>query len=80
MTTIQVEPFDQRLWEIMGDVARNEADAGRGILSVVVVHKTGDMEPGNGFYELVKYYKRDLLDRQKCFIEELHKVHAQWSS
>jgi len=45
MTTIAVEPHDMVLWEIIGDVARDEEQAGRGILSVLVVHKHGDMEP-----------------------------------
>ncbi|MDB6028329.1 MAG: hypothetical protein JWM68_4552, partial [Verrucomicrobiales bacterium] len=76
---VDFEPHDQRLWELLGDAARDEANAGRGILSVVVVHKHGDMEPGNGFYELAKYYKRNLSDKQKCFLEELHRVHEQWS-
>jgi len=80
MTTISLEAFDLRLWEIIGDVARDEANAGRGILSVVVVHKSGDMEPGNGFFELAKYYKRNLSNRQKCFLDELHKVHDQWAN
>ena len=39
ITTIQVEPHDMVLWEIIGDVARDEEQAGRGLLSVVVVHK-----------------------------------------
>src|SRR5688572_20040482 len=57
MTTIMVEPHDQVLWEIIGDVARDEEAAGRGLLSVVVVHKHGDMEPGGGFFDLAKHYK-----------------------
>src|SRR6266576_1530464 len=54
MTTIQVEPHEMVLWEIIGDVARDEEHVGRGLLSVLVVHKHGDMEPGFGFYELAK--------------------------
>src|SRR5437867_1693498 len=54
MTTIQVEPHDMVLWEIIGDVSRDEERAGRNLLSVLVVHKHGDMEPGFGFYDLAK--------------------------
>jgi hypothetical protein len=79
MTTVSVEPHDQMLWEIIGDVARDEAEANRGLLSVVVVHKNGDMEPGPGFFELAKYFGRKTADKTKCFIEELHRVHAGWS-
>jgi hypothetical protein len=79
MTTIAVEPHDQVLWEIIGDVAWDEEAAGRGLLSVVVVHKHGDMEPGGGFFDLAKHYKRPFRDRTSCFVEELKRVHAVWS-
>ncbi len=79
MTTVAVEPHDPMLWAIIGDVASDEATASRGLLSVVVVHKHGDMEPGPGFFELAKYFGRKTGDKTKCFVEELHRVHAQWS-
>ena len=79
MTTIQVEPHDMVLWEIIGDVARDEEQAGRGLLSVVVVHKHGDMEPGPGFFELAKYFKRNTSDQTKCWIEETKRVYKVWS-
>jgi len=79
MTTIRVEPYDLTLWEIIGDVSRQEEAVGRGLLSVVVVHKHGDMEPGHGFFELARHYRRDLSDRTKCFVDELHRVHRVWS-
>ena len=79
MTTISVDPHDMVLWEIIGDVARDEEQAGRGLLSVVVVHKHGDMEPGPGFFELAKYFKRNTSDQTKCWIEETKRVFKVWS-
>jgi hypothetical protein len=79
MTTVHVEPHDMVLWEIIGDVARDEEEEGRHLLSVVVVHKHGDMEPGGGFYDLAKDFGRNVNDRTVCFVEELHRVHAVWS-
>lgn len=79
MTSIQVDPHDMVLWEIIGDVSRDEEQAGRGLLSVVVVHKHGDMEPGFGFFDLANYFRRNTSDKTKCFVEELHRVHAVWS-
>jgi hypothetical protein len=79
MKSISLDPHDRRLWEIIGDVGRDEEHARRGLLCVVVVHDGDDMEPGNGFFELAKYFKRNTADRQKCFVAELHKVHAVWS-
>ncbi len=79
MTTIQVEPHDMMLWHMIGDVAVEEEQAGRGLLSVLVVHKQGDMKPGGGFFELANHFGRDTRDKTKCFVEEMTKVHAVWS-
>lgn len=79
MTTIEVEPHDMVLWDIIGDVARDEEAAGRGLLSAIVVHKRGDMEPGKGFFDLAKFYRRNLRDRTLCWIEETKRVHKEWS-
>lgn len=79
MTTIAVEPHDMVMWHIIGDVSVDEEKAGRGLLSVLVVHKHGDMEPGFGFYELAKFFGRKAANKTKCFVEEMHKVHAAWS-
>src|ERR1051326_9620046 len=57
MTTVAVEAHDQLLWDIIGDVAKDEEHAGRGLLSAVVVHKHDDMEPGHGFFELANFFK-----------------------
>jgi hypothetical protein len=50
------------------------------MLTVVVVHKVGDMQPGPGFFELAKMLGRDTGDILKCWVNELHRVHAVWSN
>lgn len=77
--SVTMQPHDSRLAHFLGEISTEEDDAGRGMLTVLVVHKSGDMEPGPGFYELAKYLGRDVSDPQKCWIDELHKVHAHWS-
>jgi hypothetical protein len=79
MQSIELQPHDMMLWEIIGSVAADEENAGRGLLSVVVVHKHGDMAPGPGFFELAKYFGRDTRDKTACFIAEVNKVHRYWS-
>lgn len=37
---------------MLGEVSVEEEAADRGLLSVLVVHKVGDMQPGPGFFEL----------------------------
>jgi hypothetical protein len=49
------------------------------MLSVIVVHKTGDMQPGPGFFQLAKRLGRDTSDTTTCWIEELRRVHQYWS-
>ena len=76
--SIQLEPHDVRLDRLLESVARDEDLAGRGILTVVVVHKTGDMLPGPGFFKIAEQLGRDASDHLACWIAELKKVHAQW--
>jgi len=77
--TIRLEAHDPRLFDLIGQVSKEEDAAGRGMLSVVVVHKVGDMQPGPGFFELAEFLGRNTSDILSCWISELKKVHAVWS-
>lgn len=74
-----LEPQDPRLAHMLGQISTAEDEAGRGLLTVVVVHKTGDMKPGPGFFELAKRRGRDTSDEIRFWSEELKKVHSVWS-
>jgi hypothetical protein len=50
------------------------------MLSVLVVHKYGDMEPGSGFYECAEHLGFDVSDPLAFWVRELHKVHGYWSN
>jgi molybdopterin synthase catalytic subunit len=78
--SVQLEAHDQRLFHLLGELSEEEDASGRGMLSVIVVHKAGDMQPGPGFFELAKQLGRNTSDILKCWVEELKKVHAYWSS
>lgn len=77
--SIKLGVYDQRFFHFLGEISQEEDAAGRGMLTVLVVHKSGDMQPGPGFYELASYLGRDTRDLLKCWIEELHRVHAVWA-
>jgi molybdopterin synthase catalytic subunit len=79
LTSVHLEAHDQRLFHLLGDISTEEDGAGRGMLSVIVVHKHGDMQPGPGFFDLAKRLGRNTSDILKCWVEELKKVHAYWS-
>jgi len=50
------------------------------MLSAVVVHKVGDMQPGPGFFEFAKQLGRDRRNILECWVKELRKVHSVWST
>lgn len=79
ITTVQIGYHDPAMDDMLLEVSRNEASQGRGLLSVIVVHKYGDMEPGNGFYALAEQMGIDTTDRTKCWIEQTKNVFAHWT-
>jgi len=79
ITAFSFAPHDPRFFHFLGEVSSDEDDKGRGLLTVIVVHKDGDMQPGPGFFDLAESRGRDVSDILKCWVEELHAVHAVWS-
>ena len=70
---------DPRLFHLLGQISSEEDAAGRGMLTVIVVHKVRDIQPGPGFFEPAKSLGRDTGVPLKCWVDELHHVHAGWS-
>jgi hypothetical protein len=79
LQTAQLEAFDVRLFALLGEIATEEEIAGRRLLSVIVVHKTGDQEPGKGFFELAKYFNRKIKDHTIFWATEMKAVHDYWT-
>jgi hypothetical protein len=77
--TIRIEPDSYAMAAMLGETSKEEDSAGRGMLTVIVVHKDGDMQPGPGFFELARDLGRDTRDILKCWVDELKKVHGYWS-
>ena len=76
-----VLPYDDPAMAAMLDeISTDEFKAGRGMLSVVVVHKYGDMEPGVGFFKLADSLGRNVADKTTFWVNELHTVHGYWSN
>ena len=80
ITALRMAPDSHALRELLGDISREENKAGRGMLSVVVVHKDGPDRgrPGNGFFILAEELGRDTRDREKFWISEFEKVRKFW--
>ncbi len=79
---IELDPHDHRLFKLLGEISREEDGAGRGMLSVIVVHKTGELKgyPGDGFFKLAEDLGRDISNMEKCWMEERNKVYDYWKS
>ena len=77
--SIELEPHDTRLFHLLGEISTEENAAGRGMLSALVVHKDGDMQPGPGFFELAQQLGHDTRDILKFWIEEVKRVFVAWN-
>lgn len=80
ISAINFDAHDTRLFHLLGEISTEEDAAGRGMLSALVVHKNGDMQPGPGFFELAEDLGKDTSDILVCWITEVKKVHARWSA
>lgn len=78
IVSVRLEAHDARLSQLLGEISSEEDAAGRGMLTVVVVHKHGDMQPGPGFFELAQRLGRKPIDPVQCWIDELKKVYDVW--
>ena len=80
VTSCMLEPNGAALAHMLGEVSSEEDEEGRGLLTVVVVHKTGDMKPGPGFFRLARSRGRRVVDEEQFWIEELRNVYVAWST
>lgn len=77
--SIAFEADDHRLSNLLDEISIEEDQSGRGILSAVVVYKSGDLHPVPGFSELAKSLGRDTADIFACWVKELDAVHKHWA-
>jgi len=79
ITHIALEAHDIRLDHLLGEIAQEEDAAGRGLLTVLVVHKTGDKMPGPGFFQMAESRGRDISDKEALWVHEMRKVQETWA-
>lgn len=78
INSINIDYHDPRLFHFLGEISAEEFAAGRGMLTTLVVHKHGDMQPGPGFFELAQELGQDTTDILKFWIEEVKRVFVAW--
>ena len=76
-----LEPSGTRLTSMLREISleENKAGRGRGMLTVVVVHKMEDKMPGTGFFKLAQSLGRTIVDKEEFWKSEQKKVYAAWS-
>jgi len=78
VTALDLQPHDPRLDELLGQLSSEEEAAGRGMLSVLVVHKTGDLRPGKGFFTCAEQLGLKTADQDALWVAQLNKVYDTW--
>lgn len=78
--TLDLKPQGDPLAHMLGEISTAEHEVGRGMLTVVVVHKHGDQMPGPGFFQLARELGHDAKDWEAFWIGELEKVYGAWSA
>ena len=80
ITSIILPYDDSRVSYFLGEISEEEDRAGRTMLTAIVVHKSGDMFPGPGFFELAEKLGRDVSDELKCWVNEFNRVHDYYAN
>ena len=75
-----VTPHDSRLPQFLAEISTEEAEAGRGMMTALIVRKTGDQRPGMGFFQLARRLGYEVSDPEKFWLEEVNKVFASWQN
>lgn len=80
LAAISFEPNDSRFHRLLDEVSTEEDEAGRGLITVLVVHKSGDYAPGPGFFKLAAARGRDVEDIDATWVAEFRSVLDYWQA
>jgi hypothetical protein len=78
LTAIPLAPNDASLAAMLGEVSAAEDEAGRGLLTAVVVRQD-TVRPGRGFFRMAARQGRDVSDPAACWERECERVYAAWA-
>ena len=76
--TIALTPRSRKLAEMLNQIVYAEHNAGGGMLSALVVHKTGDRMPGSRFFELAEELGRQVSNKREFWTQERKRVVDYW--
>ena len=76
-TAMVLSPQSGQFTDALNEIARSEEEAGRGLLSVLVVRKRQGT-PGAGFFDFAREMGRKFENEKVFFLEESERVIAHW--
>lgn len=77
---VAIEPDSYAMRAFLNEISTAEYDQDRGLLTAVVVYRSGDQMPGPGFFELARSLDYRFDDETVFWLEELRGVYRAWSS
>ena len=75
LSLISFDPHDTGLAHFLGQISTEEHEAGRALLSALVVHKH-DNQPGDGFFNLAESLGFRFKDREQFWLGEIEKLRS----
>ena len=69
-----------RLNALPDEISAEEEQRGRGLLSVLVVHKPNQMQLGEALYEPVQQFERPMPDLISFWVHEFNRVFDYWQN
>jgi hypothetical protein len=64
--------------QMLVEIGESEHQAGRPLLPSIVIHKSGDQEPGPGFAKLASRLGIDASDPQQMWIDQFKRTWKYW--
>jgi hypothetical protein len=81
---LRLEPHSSALAALLGQINILEREAGRPLISAIVVHKTDDWMPGVGFWNIARAIGIDPGAteelRLEFWVKEFGRCHAYWKA
>jgi hypothetical protein len=77
ITAVRMEPHDTRLAHFLGEVSTEEHEAGRPLITALVVHKH-DLQPGKGFFDLSRSLGFSFIDGTAFWSDQIERLRIQW--